>query len=133
MTAVWIDANLLLRFLTNDVAEQANRARSLIRRAERGEVELVVSVVVVAEVVWVLESYYGYSRRRVADGLQPLLSADGFALEGGDDALDALALMADRGLDFADAYLLAAANRRGDAIATFDQDLKKAAMSVFAL
>jgi predicted nucleic acid-binding protein len=54
MSAYWVDANVLLRLITNDPPELAERAASLVERAEQGEVILKVSSIVVAEVVWVL-------------------------------------------------------------------------------
>lgn len=101
--------------------------------AQMGEVLLVLPIVVVAEVVWVLGRYYGYDRRRIALGLRELVTADGVAAEGADDVLDALALMADHGVDFPDAYLAAAANRRSDSVATFDADFKRLGAKVLAL
>jgi hypothetical protein len=38
MTDFWVDANVLLRFLTGEPPELAERALRLIQRAEQGEV-----------------------------------------------------------------------------------------------
>lgn len=102
-------------------------------RAQKGDILLVLPVVVVAEVVWVLGHYYSYDRSRIAMGLRELVTADGIAAEGAEDVLDALAFMVDHNVDFPDAYLAAAANRRGDAVATFDADFKKLGARVLAL
>ena len=56
MTTVWVDANVLLRLLTNQPPALARKAQSLMRRAAEGELLLVIPVVVLAEVVWVLRS-----------------------------------------------------------------------------
>src|ERR1700687_1579407 len=102
-------------------------------RAQKGDILLVLPVVVVAEVVWVLGHYYSYDRSRIAIGLRELVTADGIAAEGAEDVLDALAFMVDHNVDFPDASLAAAANRRGDAMATFDADFKKLGARVLAL
>ena len=51
MKRLWVDANVLLRFLTRDPEDMAAKAASLMLRAERGEVLLVVSPLTIAEMV----------------------------------------------------------------------------------
>lgn len=133
MKTAWLDANVLIRVLTNEPKDLAQRAQALMTRAQRGDVLLVLPVVVVAEVVWVLGRYYSYDRSRIAFGLRELVTADGIAAEGAEDVLDALALMVDHAVDFPDAYLAAAANRRGESVASFDADFKKLGAKVVAL
>lgn len=77
MTPVWVDADVLLRLLTNDPPWLAEKAAALAEKPQRGQVLLRLSTLVVAEIVWVLVSYYGYSKRQVADALIPLILADG--------------------------------------------------------
>lgn len=133
MKTAWLDANVLVRVLTNEPEDLAQRAQALMTRAQKGDVLLVLPVVVVAEVVWVLGRYYSYDRSRIALGLRELVTADGIAAEGAEDVLDALALMVDHPVDFPDAYLAAAANRRGESVASFDADFKKLGAKVVAL
>jgi len=129
---VWVDANVLLRLLTNQPLALARKAQSLMRRAAEGELLLVIPVVVLAEVVWVLRSpYYGYKPTRIASELQDLVTADGISMEGGDDVVEALALMADHNVDFADAYLAAVAMRRQEPVATFDADFRRLGVQLF--
>jgi predicted nucleic acid-binding protein len=133
LKTAWLDANVLLRVLTDQPADLARKAKALMTRAQRGDVLLVLPVVILAEVVWVLGRYYGHDRGRIATGLRDLLTTPGIAVEGADDVFDALTLMADHGVDFPDAYLAAAANRRGDFVATFDADFRKLGVRVVAL
>jgi hypothetical protein len=53
---------LFLRYLTNDIPAQADAVEQLLHRAPAGEIVLAINRLVVAEVVWTLESYYGLSR-----------------------------------------------------------------------
>jgi predicted nucleic acid-binding protein len=133
LKTAWLDANVLLRVLTDQPVGLARKAKALMTRAQRGDVLLVLPVVILAEVVWILGRYYGHDRTRIATGLRDLLTTPGIAVEGADDVFDALTLMADHGVDFPDAYLAAAANRRGDSVATFDADFRKLGARVVAL
>ena len=103
------------------------------RRAERGELVLRLSVVVVAEVVWVLSRRYSHTKEQIAGSIQLVITADGIDVEAADDVFDALTLMADHSVDFPDAYLAAAANRRGDSVATFDSDFRKLGARILVL
>lgn len=95
------------------------------RRAERGELVLRLSVVVLAEVIWVLGRRYSHTKEQIAESLQHVVTADGIDVEAADDVLDALQMMVDRNVDFVDAYVAAIANRRGESVATFDADFRK--------
>jgi predicted nucleic acid-binding protein len=59
---LWVDANVVLRFLTGDPPEMAAKAMELMSRAEKGAIGLRVSHLVVAEIVWVLSSFYKYAK-----------------------------------------------------------------------
>jgi predicted nucleic acid-binding protein len=124
MNAYWVDANVLLRLITNDPPDLAERAARLANRAEQGEITLKVTSIVVAEVVWVLISFYGYSREQVAEVLIALLTADGIVLELTEQVIAALDRMASLNVDFIDAYLAELARRENEAVASFDQDFR---------
>ena len=101
------------------------RAARLAERAERGEIRLKVLPIVVAEVVWVLSSFYKYSRVQVAEVLLELLIADGVDLQEAEQVLSALKQMAKLNVDFADAYLAEVGRREGEAVVSFDRDFRR--------
>jgi predicted nucleic acid-binding protein len=116
-----VDANVLLRFLTGEPESMAERAARLMRRAEDGEVLLILSPLVVAEMVWVLKSFYRRSASDIADALVPLLSADGLEVEDREILLRAIELARDKNVDFADAVLALQAVRNGEEVCSFDE------------
>jgi predicted nucleic acid-binding protein len=130
---VWVDANVLLRYITKDVPEQARRAQRLMRRAEDGELVLHVPNVVIAEVVWVLGSYYEFGPGQIADTVRALVSADGMAVDDADLVLEALRVMEHAGVSFADAFLAATARQRGQPLATFDRDFQRLGVELFGV
>ncbi len=126
MKRAFVDANVILRFLTGDPPDLADRAQSLFTEVDTGETVLVLEEIVVAETVWVLQSFYGYEHGVIAQVLSEIVSRDG--IETGDRAglLTALHLYAARNVDFADALV---AVRMGEAgvsqIYTFDRHLER--------
>ena len=103
------------------------------RRAERGDLVLKLSVVVLAEVVWVLSRRYAHTKEQIAGSLQLVITADGINVEAPDDVLDALRMMVDHNVDFVDAYIAAVAARRREGVATFDADFRKLGARVVAV
>ncbi len=131
MTNVWLDANILIRFITRDEPRQAGHAEALMRRAARGDIQLRVSDVAIAETVWVLGSVYRYGRSAIATTLRELALADGIALDDRDVVLEALRLMADANVAYADAHLAALARAAREPVATFDRDVQRLGVELF--
>lgn len=121
----WGDANVLLRFLTGEPEPMAERAARLMRQAERGEVLLVLTPLVVAEVVWTLKSFYRRSYEEIVRVLVPLLSADGVETQEREILTRALELTRNKNVDYSDAVLAVQADRHGETVCTFDEDFKR--------
>jgi predicted nucleic acid-binding protein len=54
MKASFLDANIFIRYLTNDDPANADRVEKLLESAAAGKERLLTTEMVVAEVVWVL-------------------------------------------------------------------------------
>jgi len=81
--------------------------------------------VVVAETVWVLQSFFGYSKGEISDALVPLLEHPALSVEGARIVLGALGNMASSNVDFADALLAETARSRGEGVVSFDKDFRR--------
>jgi predicted nucleic acid-binding protein len=53
--------------LLNDNDELSPKAKHVMDMADKGEITLLVSVITIAEVVWVLESFYEIAKSQIAD------------------------------------------------------------------
>ena len=70
---IGLDTNVLVRYLTQDDPTQSPRATELIeRRLTEGNPGF-LSIVAIAEIVWVLERAYGLSNVRIAEVIERLL------------------------------------------------------------
>lgn len=119
----FVDANVLLRFLTKQPLDQAEQARTILERGSRGEFNLVVEPVTIAEVVYVLTGIYGYSHERVKSELLALIGTDAVRLETAlleRAVIEALAWLSPK-LDFPDTYLAARARLSGGQVVSFDK------------
>lgn len=118
---VLLDTNVVIRHLTGDPPEMARRATQFLA----ANAELVLVDVVLAECVYVLQSVYDVDRRGVAEMMRaalamPMTSADTEHL------LRALEIYELDRLDFAEAYLVAAAEFTDvESIASFDKAIDR--------
>ena len=121
MHECFADANVFLRYLTGDVPEQAAAVERLLRRAEKGSVVLHTSVLVIAEIVWTLESYYELPRPQIRDKVLAMLNTAGLSVENSDLVAQAASLFAELNVDFVDAYNALWMPAHGlDQVVTFD-------------
>ena len=105
-----IDTNVLVRYLVQDDPEQAKKATRFITNECSSEDLGFVNRIVLCELVWVLETAYGYAREKVALALQKILRTVQFEIEDHQEAWSSFREYQD-GADFADSFI-AAANRR---------------------
>ncbi len=101
---VFADTNLFLRYLTNDVPAQADLVQSLLERAGNGNINLITTGLVVAEIVWTMESYYQLDKREIQEMILGMLNTDGLDVIDADLILQAIVLYADKNVDFIDAF-----------------------------
>lgn len=121
MTA-FIDTNILVRHLTGDPAEMATRATAYLAT----ETELLVADLVIAETIYVLESYYEAARTQVAEAMRSLLAFESVTTLEPALLLRALEVYELERLDFGEAYLVAAAETTGvNRIASFDRAIDR--------
>lgn len=113
MKRAYVDTSVILRFLTGDPPDIATHARALFEAVEQGDVALVIDEIVVAETVWVLQSFYGYPSHEIARVVQELLSHKGLEADDKPGLLTALNLFADKNVDFADALVTVHMGQRG--------------------
>jgi predicted nucleic-acid-binding protein len=104
---VFVDTNVFLRFFVKDVEHQYEKARILFEKAEAGKVKLETSELVIAEIVWVLESFYGFTRKEITDLLVILLSSRNLKIANSSRISAAVQLYASGTMDFIDAYNIA--------------------------
>jgi len=118
----FVDANVLLRYLTKDPPDLADAAFKTFSAAQQGLIVLVLTPITVAEVVWVLESFYGYPRDQIAETLSRFLRSDGLEVMDLDLLIEALSLYHEKNIDFADALLAGIAlSRNLKLIYSFDK------------
>jgi predicted nucleic acid-binding protein len=120
--SAFIDTNILIRHLTGDPPEMAARATAYLR----AETELLLTDLVAAETVYVLESFYETPRDQVAQAVRSLIAFDSIVCVDPALLLRAVEVYETERIDFAEAYLVACAESTAiTKIASFDRSLDR--------
>ena len=122
MKKSFVDTNLFIRYLTNDDPVKADRVEKLLDLAAGGSVKLVTTELVIAEIVWVLESYYGLTNAAIAPLVRGILATQGVEVINGALVGRAVELYEGEGIDFIDGYIAAVMEKNGiDELYSFDR------------
>jgi predicted nucleic-acid-binding protein len=113
MTSCFVDTNLFIRYLTNDDPAKAERVELLLKEASAGKVRLVTAEMVIAEVVWVLESSYGLKSAEVAPLIRAILATSGLDVLNAPLVARGLEHYETRNIDFIDGYIAAVMEKQG--------------------
>jgi predicted nucleic acid-binding protein len=120
--SAFLDTNVLIRHLTGDPPALARRAGAFLATAD----ELLLPDLIVAEVVYVLESFYEVERARVAELVRAVIGFPAILVVDAPLILRALEVYELERIDFAEAYLVASAEASGvGAIASFDRSIDR--------
>jgi predicted nucleic acid-binding protein len=120
--SAFVDTNILVRHLTGDPPELAARATAYLA----AETELLLTDLIAAETVYVLESFYEAPRAEVAEAVRALVALDSVICVDPALLLRATEVYETDRIDFAEAYLVACAESTGvGTIASFDRSLDR--------
>ncbi|HAG08313.1 MAG TPA: nucleotide-binding protein [Desulfotomaculum sp.] len=119
---VLIDANVALRYLLKDQEALFEEALQIMKLAQQGKIKLHLDLLTIAEMVWVLDSFYKYPRQQVAESVSAFANAEGVIVEERELIFRALSDYSACRVDFVDAYLAARARNNNWPVVTFDKN-----------
>ena len=120
--SAFVDTNVLVRHLTGDPPDMAARATAYLGT----ERELLLTDLVVAETVYVLESFYETPRDHVAQAVRSLVAFASILCVDRALLLRAIEVYETDRIDFAEAYLVACAESTGvSKVVSFDRSIDR--------
>ena len=123
--AASLDANVLVRFIVKDDAQQLTVARKVLALHMKGGQTLFVPITVVLELEWVLRSRYKFGKVDVINTLSSLLTTVELVFETEDALEQSLVTYEEGSADFGECLHLALARKAG-ALPFLTFDLKAA-------
>lgn len=100
------DTNLFIRLFTRDAPQQMGAAQKVFEKANAGAINLVVHDLLIAEMIWVLESSYNLDSNSIRRRVLALLNTPGITVKPADlgSQAQAVNVYADKNIDYIDAY-----------------------------
>ena len=100
----FVDTNVFLRFLTADIPEKADACEKLFQKALADKERLFTTDLVIAEIIWVLESYYELPKNEVQEKVEKILNTPNLICPQKEVILGALNLYSEKNIDYIDAF-----------------------------
>ena len=122
MDRFFVDTKVFIRYVTNDDPKKADRVERLLKLTIEGKAFLITNLMVIAELVWTLESYYGLSRSDIGEKLSLILNTPNLEVPESQRIMKALSLYVEENIDFIDAYNAIFVKEHGiSSILTYDK------------
>lgn len=119
---IGLDTNILVRYLAQDDPLQSPKATELVERRLTEQDPGFISVVAMAETVWVLERAYGLADEAIAAAIERTLQADVLVVESEQEVFTAMIALKEGRGSFADALIGALGDKAGcSRTLTFDR------------
>ena len=122
---IGLDTNIVVRYLTHDDPAQAAAAKRLMNSLSSDSPGF-ITLIVLAELVWVLKISYNFSKKEIEQVLDSLLRSEELVIERAEIALQALRKFRAGSADFADC-LIERCGHAAQCTHTLTLDLKAAA------
>lgn len=122
-----VDTNVILRFFLEDDDEQFLMAKSFIQKLELGKDEALLTEIVFAEVVWVLQKVYEIPRTEISEKFSKLINYRGIRMIFPKEIYSqGLKLYSKHSTDIQDILLALLSKHSNSTIITFDKsDFRK--------
>ena len=119
------DTNIFIRFLTKDHKILSLQAKTFFEEAEKGKINLYADEVMIAEIIWLLDSFYKYSREEISNQLEKIISQPWIINPRKELILTTIELFRTTNLSYVDCWLYTVSQNLNFPLATFDRKLKK--------
>lgn len=120
-----IDANIIVHHLLGDHPTLSPQAKKLFVQAQSGEILMYFDEVIIAEVVWVLKSFYKLLKGDIVKQLVDIVSQSWVINPRKKLILNSLEQFKTANLSFIDCWILAVSKHQKIQLKTFDKALQK--------
>ncbi len=104
MKTVFVDTNIFLRYLTSDDPAKYERSRELFKKAVDGKIRLLTSEMVIAELIWTLQSFYKVPKAEVIEKISVVATTPNLIIPNSGIIAEALIVYSRKNIDYIDAY-----------------------------
>lgn len=126
MRNIFIDTNIFIRFLIGDNEKMAEETRKLLELIEKGKLRGETDIVVIAEIVWTLNSFFKVKKEEVVESINLLLNLKNLTIKNKEIIERAINIYSKTNIDFIDAFCAATSLKaKIDYVCSYDKDYDK--------
>lgn len=126
----FIDSNIFLRTLIKEDEKSFNACYKFLEKVHSKQIQAQTSDLVLAEVNWVLESYYKFSKEQVISALEGIVNLNGLTIKSNSNCPAAISLFKKSKVKFIDALIASDKLFGGNSvIVSYDKDFDKLGLS----
>ena len=101
---IFLDTNIFIRYFEQEDINESAKSEELFRKIIDGEMICFTNTMVISEIVWVLEKYYGWDKQEVCDNLEYILHTPNIKIRERKILLSAVKTYRELNIDFIDSY-----------------------------
>jgi len=130
MTKALVDANGILRYLTNDLAPHAEKFEKRLDQVKEKNLKLYLLPITIVEVVFHLKNTYKFSYPNTSKIILDFIKSSGIVTRNKDLVIRSLKVFAENKIDFVDVYLAEKAKSEKLKVLSFDKDFDKLSKTI---
>ncbi len=101
---IFIDTNIFLRYFEQKESPECKRVEELFHAIISGDVICFTNTMVISEIIWVLDKYYGWNKQEICDNIELILNTPNIKIKERTILHHAILVYRQYGIDFIDSY-----------------------------
>lgn len=101
---IFLDTNIFIRYFEQEDGNISADAEALFHKIVSGEIACFTNTMVIAEIVWVLEKYYGWEKPEICDNIEFILNTPNIKISERKILQSAVQTYRELNIDFIDSY-----------------------------
>jgi predicted nucleic-acid-binding protein len=101
---IFLDTNIFIRYFEQEDTNESAKSEELFRKIIDGKMICFTNTMVITEIAWMLEKYYGWDKQEVCDNLEYILRTPNIKIRERKILLFAVKTYRDLNIDFSDSY-----------------------------
>lgn len=123
---IFLDTNIILRFILKDHPIYSPKAQEIIRKIDKGSVKVYISWPTILEIVFVLQNSIKLPKKEISEKLLPIFHLENVCIEHGKLLDSIFEYYVDKNISLTDAYNAALIQKKKvKQIYSFDSDFDK--------
>ena len=125
MEQIVLDTNIFLRDILRYVENQYLISKNFFTKAKSKSIHLIIPQIVIFEIVFNLDKYYGFEKSKIVKVVKDLLLTSALDVQDNDIFNVAVDIYENNSIDFVDSFIIAKAQISNAKIFSFDKDFDK--------